>query len=92
MCQKIHGSKVLVILCITTESESMDIKLMLIKLWRGTHAKCISFKITNRKLKLGTLNFNNMKNVEARYEVLKDTHVIDNFTAGNETQKVKGYL
>ena len=57
------------------------------KLWNGTHKKHISFKRVESKIKLGSLNFNNMKNSEARHEVLKNINVVDNFTIGNETQK-----
>ena len=90
--QQGYSSKVLVIYCITAESESMDIKLMEMKLWNGTHTKYISFKRTDRKVKLGTLHFNNMKNVEARYEVLENMNVLDNVMVGCETHNVKDYL
>ena len=50
------------------------------------------FQRTKIKVKLGTLNFNNMKNVEERYDVSEDVHVMDDFAVGNEIQKVKDYL
>ena len=70
----------------------MDSKLIKIKVWNITHAKCVSFKRTDSKVKLGTLCFNNMKNAEARHEALEDIHVMDNFMVGNETQNVNDYL
>ena len=90
--QQGHKSKVLVIYCVTAEIESMDVKLMEMKLWNETHAKCVSFKRTNSEVKLGTLHFNNMKNVEARYEVLENMNVMENFTVGDKTHNVKDYL
>ena len=90
--QQGYSSKVLVIYCITAESKSMDIKLMEMKLWNRTHTKYISFKRIDSKVKLGTLHFNNMKNVEARYEVLENMNVMDNVMVGYETHNVKDYL
>ena len=92
MCQQAHGSKVLLLCCITVESKSMGIKLMEIKLWNRTNAKHIYFKTTDNKAKLGTLHFNNKKNTEDRCEVLEDIDVMDKFIVGDETQNVKDYL
>ena len=50
------------------------------------------FLRTNIKEKLGNLNFNNMKNVETRHEILEYVNVMDNFTVGNEIQNMKDYL
>ena len=47
---------------------------------------------TNTEIKLGTLYFNNMNNVEARYEVLERMNVMENFIAGEEMHNVKDYL
>ena len=33
-----------------------------------------------------------MKNVDVRYEVLEDSHAMDDFALGNEKQHVKNYL
>ena len=57
---------------------------MEIKLWNMNHAQCVSFKRTDDKAKLETLYVNNMKNAEARYEVLEDIHVMDDFMVGDE--------
>ena len=65
---------------------------MEIKLWNGNHEKHVSFKITNSKAKLATLHFNNMKDFEARHEVLEDAHMLENFKVVNTTQNVKEYL
>ena len=70
----------------------MEIELMELKLLNGNHTKYISFKRTKSKTKLGTLNFKNMNNVEARYEVLEDTHLLKNVIVRNIMQKVKYYL
>ena len=70
----------------------MNIKLMKLKIWNGNHTKHVSFKRTNNKVKLGTLHFNNMKNIEVRYEALEDYHVLEIFTVGNVTQNLKDYL
>ena len=43
VCLQGHEKKVLIIYRITIESEIMDSKLMEMKLWNRTHAKCISF-------------------------------------------------
>ena len=47
----------------------------------------IFFNQADSKVKLGTLNFNNMKNVESRYEALDEIQAMENFIAGNETYK-----
>ena len=65
---------------------------MKIKIWNGNHENYISFKRIENKLKLRTLYFNNVKNAEARHEVLEDTHAMDNFALVNETKNVKDYL
>ena len=65
---------------------------MEIKLWNGTYTKHISFKWTDNKVKLGNLHFNNVKNVEARYEVLEEINVMDNFIVGEEMQTMKDHL
>ena len=70
----------------------MDVKLMEMKLWNGTHAKWIFFKRADEKWKLRTFHFNNVKNAKARYEVLEDVNVMDNFVLGYEMQNVKDYL
>ena len=49
-------------------------------------------KNTNSEVKIGSLNVNNMKNVEARYEVLQKMHVMEIFLIGEETCNVKEYL
>ena len=92
MCQQGKKSKVLEIYCVTAESEIIDAKLIELKLWNGTHAKCISFKIKNSEVKIGTLHVCNMKNVEARYEVSENMNVMENFIAGDETHVVKDNL
>ena len=60
----------------------MGIRLMEMKLCNGTHAKHVSFKRSDNNVKLGTLCFNNMKNLEARHEVLEDFNVMDKFRVG----------
>ena len=50
--QQGYKSKFLVIYYITAESDSIDIKLIEMKLWNGAHAKCVSFKRTNSEEKL----------------------------------------
>ena len=77
---------------ISAESESMDMKLMELKIWNGTHTNNVSFKRTNSEVKLMTLHFNDIKNVEARYEAIEYIHEMDNFTVVNEKQNVKDYL
>ena len=67
------------IYCITVESQSMDMKLIEIKLCNGTYVQQFSIKITNSEVKVGTLHVNNMKSVETRYEVLENMSVIENF-------------
>ena len=79
MCQKSHDSKILVICCITAEGNSIDIKLMKMKSLNVTHAKQIFFKRTNSETKLGTFHVNNMKNFEARHEVLENVDVMETF-------------
>ena len=68
----------------------MDSKLMEMKLWNGTHAKHISFKKTNSEVKLGSLYVDNI-NVEARYDVLENLNVMENFRKEEETCNVKDY-
>ena len=77
---------------ISEESECVGIKSMELKLWNVNHTKHVSYKRTNSKVKLGTLHFNNMKNVEARYEELENIVMMDNLTVGNLTQNMKDYL
>ena len=50
------------------------------------------FKKINSEVKLGSFHFNNMKNVEARYEVIEKMNLIINFIVGEETYKVKDYI
>ena len=78
--------------CTSIESESIDVKLIELKFWDGNHAKHASLKRVYSKVRLGTLNFNNMKNVEARSKALDDIQVMDNFIVGNETHRIKDYL
>ena len=70
----------------------MDTKLMENKIWNGNQAKFIYFKRANSELKLGTSYVNNMKNVEARYEVLENMSVMENFTVGDEKHNVEYFL
>ena len=61
-------SKALFIYSVMIESNKMDVKLMEITFWNGTHAKHISLKKIDSKVKLEISHVNNMKNVEARCE------------------------
>ena len=89
--QQWYSSIVLVIHCVTSESEFMDSKLIEFKLWNGTHTNHVSFERTNNKEKLGTPLFNDVNNVESRHEVLECTHAIDSFLVVSETKKFKDY-
>ena len=61
----------------------MDSKLMEMKLLNETHAKCIYF--LKKKLgKLGSLHVNNVKKVEARYEILENLNMMENFMNGED--------
>ena len=92
VCQQGYSSKVLVIYCTSPESEKMDIKITKMQMWTGKHTKHVSFKKTESKVKLGTLHFNNMKNIAGRYEALFDINAMDRVQAGNKTCTAKDYL
>ena len=92
MCQQGYSSKVLVIYCMSPESEKMNIKITKMQMWTGKHTKHVSFKKTESKVKLGTLHFNNMKNIAGRYEALFDINAMDRVQVGNKTCTVKDYL
>ena len=47
VCRQGCSSKVLVIFCITVESECTEIKLMELKFWNGTHTKHVFSKNKN---------------------------------------------
>ena len=46
----------------------------------------------NSKIKLGTLNFNNMKTVKPMHGFLEKLNMMENFIVGKESHKVKDYL
>ena len=61
-------------------------------MWTRKHTKHVSFKRTERKVKPGTLHFNNVKNIAGRYEVLFDVNVLDKVKVGDKMFTVKDYL
>ena len=65
---------------------------MELKFWNGNHSNNVSFKRVDSKVKLGSLHFNNTKNLEARYELSDDIQVMDKFIVRNETHNEKDYL
>ena len=71
------SSKALVTHCMSPESEKIDVKITKMQMWTGKHTKHVSFKRTESKVKLGTLHFNNVKNIAGRCEFcLMSTHWI----------------
>ena len=74
------------------ESEKIDVKITKMQMWTGKHTKHVSFKRTESKVKLGTLHFNNVKNVAGRYEVLFDVNVLNKVKVGDKMFTVKDCL